>query len=510
VTLAIICPRCQGKLRVPEKCLGKEVLCSLCRYRFRVPEMEPERGKAKEPDAQDPPARVSRVVPDRKDRRPPRPEVPDTKGPWSRAPRAEKAGQGKEGPHFAINCPECQVELRFKIDPSGRNCKCPKCGHRFQAPKTPEEVVEDLEVVEDVEVVEDEEVVEDLEVVEEEEAPHEEAPQEEQSSDPEPKPVKRKGRSRRKRMRGTVDPDDYPRIRNGFALLGCTWRVLITDKHLVVFPILSGVLIVLVVAAFVFALVMLVDSDAYAKQVAANNGRQPFWMWVVGFAMAFSLHFVRTFCRAALIKCALLRFTGSESSLLAGFGGALIRVPQILGWALVSATFGLFLTIIESLHKKIGEFVRAIQGAAWNTLTYFVVPIMVERGGNPFSAIARSVKLLCEAWGTANQSNLGLRTVLRLLLIPVVMLLIGGGWFWLKWGSWMTMLPGVIALFLHTVIGSSLDSILSVALYRFAVTGKAPRAFDPDLMAVAFAPKVTASSQKLSFEVEAARWRGRY
>jgi hypothetical protein len=99
---------------------------------------------------------------------------------------------------------------------------------------------------------------------------------------------------------------------------------------------------------------------------------------------------------------------------------------------------------------------------------------MVERSGNPFSAIGRSVSLQCEIWGPANQSNLGLRTVLKLLLIPVVILLIGGAVFWLKTGTWLTMLPGVIALFLHTVIGSCLDSILSVALYRFAVTGRAP------------------------------------
>jgi hypothetical protein len=350
-------------------------------------------------------------------------------------------------------------------------------------------------------------VIEDVEVVEEEEAPQEETP-EEQPSDPDPKPVKRRS-SRRKRKRAALDPEQYPRLQNGFVLLGCTWRVLVTDKHLVLFPILSAVLFVLVLAAFLVPLATLVDWPAYEQRVAANNGRRPLWVWAVGFALAFALHFVRTFCKAALVKCALLRFTGSESSLAAGFGGALVRVPQVLGWALLSATLGLFLTIIEHLHRKVGEMVRQVLGAAWGTLTYFAVPVMVARGSDPFSAISRSVTLLCDAWGKANQSNLGLRIVLRLLLVPVVILLVGGAWLWLKNGWWASILPGVIALLLHMAVASSLESILSVALYRFAVTGRAPRAFDPDLMAVAFAPKLTESDQKLSFEVEAARWRGR-
>jgi ribosomal protein L37AE/L43A len=392
-------------LRVPEQYIGRDAKCSLCLHRFRVPERDHRHGEARQPSAQDPPAAAPGAAPDRKDRRPPRPEADGAGGPRDRATRAEKVEQIKEGPNFTVECPECQVELTVRTDPAGKQWRCPKCGCRFLAPETSEEVIED------VEVVEEEEVIEDLEVIEEEEAP-----QEEQPSDPDAKPAKRKRRPRRRRMRGPVDPEDYPRLKNGFALLGCTWRVLITDKHLVVFPILSGVLFVLVVVAFIVPLAMLVDSTAYAKQVAANNGRQPLWVWAVGFALGFSLHSVRIFCKVALARCALLRFTGSESSLLAGFGGALVRIPQVLGWALVSATFGLFLSIIEHLHKKIGEVVRAILGAAWGTLTYFVVPVMVERGGNPLSAIGRSVSLLCQTWGTANQSNLGLRTVLKLLL----------------------------------------------------------------------------------------------
>jgi predicted Zn finger-like uncharacterized protein len=450
---------------------------------------------------------------------------------------------------FRISCPECQAGLQLREDPAGKKVKCPRCAHRFQVPESLPESAGEEEVSdarkarpsEDVPPSKKRRAPEpDPEAADEEEpdaapgkarnrkassarkkdrAPEPEpepepdedadadaeAPDEEEPGEPAPKRRKRKRPSDR-RKGPLPDPDHYPRFQNGITLLGCTWRVLITDKHLLVFPIISGLLFVVVLAVFVVPLVTLVD---WTQQVAANNGRKPLWLYPFGFGLAFALHFVKTFCKMALVQCALLRFTGSESSVGAGFGGAFIRIPQVFTWALVSATLGLILNVIEAIHKKIGEAVREIVGAAWGTLTYFVVPIMMAKGNFPFPAIGRSVTLLCEVWGKANENNLGLRYVLRLLLIPVVLLLLAGLYFWWKTGVWLCILPGVIALLLHMAIGAALDMILSTALYRYAATGKVPRPFDPDLMAVAFAPKMSASDRRFRFEAEAARWRGR-
>ena len=51
----------------------------------------------------------------------------------------------------------------------------------------------------------------------------------------------------------------FQRISNGFALAGSTWRVLIKDKHLLAFPIVSGFFFLLVVASFAVPLATLVD-----------------------------------------------------------------------------------------------------------------------------------------------------------------------------------------------------------------------------------------------------------
>src|SRR5436305_608246 len=49
----------------------------------------------------------------------------------------------------------------------------------------------------------------------------------------------------------TRSPSMFDRISNGFALARSTWGVLMRDKHLIVFPIVSGILFLLVVASFV-------------------------------------------------------------------------------------------------------------------------------------------------------------------------------------------------------------------------------------------------------------------
>jgi hypothetical protein len=422
---------------------------------------------------------------------------------------------------FTIPCPGCQRTLRLREDPAGKKVKCPLCEHRFRIPETPAEPPDEGETDPPVvKAVKAEDAPPRKKRRAAEPEPDPEPSGEEESTAPDsdeespgeeeepaaPAKKKRKRKDRPDRRKGPLpDPDHYPRLQNGFTLLGCTWRVLVTDKHLLLFPIVSGLLFVLVLLAFLIPLVAVVNWD---QQVAANNGKKPLWIYPFGFGLAFALHFVKTFCKMALVKCALLRFTGSESSVAAGFGGALTRLHQVLAWALVSATLGLILTIIEHIHRKIGEAVREIVGAAWGTLTYFVVPVMVAKGNFPFKAIGRSVTLLCEVWGKANESHLGLRYVLNLLLIPVILLLIIGVYLWVKY-SWVWILPGVIALLLHMAIGAALDMILSTALYRYASTGRVPRPFDPDLMAVAFAPKLSETDRRFRFEAEAARWRGR-
>src|SRR5262249_3499070 len=142
-------------------------------------------------------------------------------------------------------------------------------------------------------------------------------------------------------------PAMFERISNSFALARSSWHVLKTDKQLVLFPILSGIGVLLVLASFAVPLAVL----AAQGNIRLDDGTPPLWTYPVAFAFYFCNYFVIVFCNAALISCALMRFNGETPTLRDGFRAAAARLPQILAWSLVSATVGILLKAIESAHE---------------------------------------------------------------------------------------------------------------------------------------------------------------
>jgi len=273
----------------------------------------------------------------------------------------------------------------------------------------------------------------------------------------------------------------FDRISNGFSLARSSWDVLIKDKHLILFPIISGVLFLIVVASFAIPLGTLVDWNQVNQHMQNNKNKPPVWVYPVTFAFYFCCYFVIIFCNSALVSCALLRFNGQEPSLGDGFRAAFARLPQIFAWALVSASVGLLLKAIENAHEKVGYYISMILGTAWSVMTFFVVPVLVVEKVGPIAAVSRSMSLLSKTWGEALVGKLGLGLFLFLLAIPVILLFVGGI---AALVSGMVpvgvalLVAGVIAMLLHSAISAALHTILLAALYQYASQGSVAPGFD--------------------------------
>lgn len=282
----------------------------------------------------------------------------------------------------------------------------------------------------------------------------------------------------------------FDRISSGFALAGSTWRVLQRDKHLLVFPLVSGFLFLLVLLSFAVPLATLVDWAQVERQMASNRNRPPVWVYPLAFAFYFCNYFVIVFCNAALVSCALVRFNGESPRVADGFRMALARLPQIFAWALVSATVGVLLKAVENVHEKVGEWVAALLGTAWSIMTYFVVPVLVVEKVGPVAAVGRSVALLRKTWGEALVGKLGLGLVLFLLFLPVLLLFVGAGFVFSAHSSALgvaLLVAGLVAALLHMAVSSALHTILLAALYQYAADGRVPEGFDAGVMEGAFA-----------------------
>jgi hypothetical protein len=279
----------------------------------------------------------------------------------------------------------------------------------------------------------------------------------------------------------------FERISNGFALARSSWAVLLRDKHLLIFPVVSGILFLLILASFAIPLAVLVDWQQVGQQ--ANNRHVPWWTYVVAFAFYFCTYFVATFCNAALISCTLLRFNGETPTVGDGFRMAFARLPQIFAWAFVSATVGVLLKAVEQIHEKVGDLIASLLGTAWSIMTFFVVPVLVVEKVGPIEAVKRSLQLLRKTWGEALVGRAGIGLFLFLLAIPVF-LVFAGGVVLLATGhvpfGIALLVAGGVLLLMYSAVSSALHTILIASLYQYAADDRVPEGFDRESFSSAF------------------------
>jgi Family of unknown function (DUF6159) len=167
------------------------------------------------------------------------------------------------------------------------------------------------------------------------------------------------------------------------------------------------------------------------------------------------------------------------------------QLPQILAWALVSATVGLILKIIENAHEKAGQFVSALLGTAWTVLTYFVVPVLVVEKLGPLDAIKRSMSILRKTWGEALVGNWGIGLFILLLMLPAILIFaVALGLFGVAPAAGgAAIVLAVLYLALASAAGSALHGIYLGALYQYAAFNRVPDGFERSTMEGAFRRK---------------------
>ena len=265
------------------------------------------------------------------------------------------------------------------------------------------------------------------------------------------------------------------RIRNGWALARQSFRLLMLDKALLVFPLLSAISCFLVLGGFL--------AGAWASGIVEGEAAAEGPIgWLLLFAYYFVNYFVIVFFNSALVACAVIRFRGGVPTLGAGLRAARECLPQIAAWALLAATVGVLLRMIEERVQVLGRIVIALLGAAWTIAAYFVVPLLVVEKLGPVDALKGSAAVLKKAWGESIVGNAGvalitfLGTLLLVLLTGVATVALA-----IKLSSIAIVVAGlgliVLLVVLSALIGSALNSIVLSALYLYATEGKVPEAF---------------------------------
>jgi hypothetical protein len=285
----------------------------------------------------------------------------------------------------------------------------------------------------------------------------------------------------------------FQKISFGWDLAMQSFQVLKEEKRLIVFPLLSGIACLVVLASFA---VPLWGTPQFRAVVEDGQVPNDVLSYVLLFVFYFINYFVIVFFNSALIACVVHRFRGGTPSISFGLGVAMLRLPQIAGWALVSATVGLVLKIIESRSEKVGQIVAGLLGMAWGIVTYFVVPVLVVEKAGPIEAVKRSTAILKKTWGESLSANFSLGmiffVVFLLAFIPLALVVMLGV-YCLSVGQvvlgGLALTSAVLIFILISLVSSTLSTILLAAVYVYAAEGKVPGQFEPELIQDAFQKK---------------------
>ena len=275
------------------------------------------------------------------------------------------------------------------------------------------------------------------------------------------------------------------RFQRSWDLAGECMSLLMEDKSLLVFPLLSSLAMLLVIGSFAVPLF-----PSLALRSSGGVQGMSSLTYVALFVFYWLQYSIVIFFNTALIEVALDRFDGEEASLGDGLRRALSQLPVIIGYALIAATVGLILRVIAERVGFVGKIVVGVIGFAWSVATALVVPVLAAEDVGPVDAIRRSVELIKKAWGEDIIGGAGIGVVFGVLIF--LMLLVGGFLVVVAFGAGNAA-AGITLLVASVVVVSflglaqaTLQSIYSAALYRYANGDPAAGGIEPRLLEGAF------------------------
>jgi len=270
------------------------------------------------------------------------------------------------------------------------------------------------------------------------------------------------------------------RISNGWRISISCMKVLRANKQLIVFPILSGISLLLILGSFGF--LAFAGSGWNVNNIEINNRG----IYYLGLFLFYLLnYFIVVFFNMALTHCARLYFEGQEVSVSDGIQFSFSRIGVIFSWALFVATVGVLLRLMQDNLGWIGKIITGLIGIVWSITTFFVVPILAYEELGPIDAVKRSGSMIKEKWGEGLGAgfSFGLVNFAGVILIAVVAFAIGA-----LVNVYLGIVLGVLGLLCLMAIMSALQSIFITIVYN-DVNGKLNIPFDKKIFDDLFVQK---------------------
>ncbi len=279
------------------------------------------------------------------------------------------------------------------------------------------------------------------------------------------------------------------KLSNSWKMMKASATVLKLDPELLIFPLLSGVAVVLVTATFIVPFAVIGEGFGALENLDEGVG---YLGYVVGFLYYLVLYSLIFFFNTALVGATMIRLDGGDPTVSDGLSIAFKKMGPILEYAAIAATVGMLLRALEERAGFIGRIVIGFLGLSWTLVTFLTVPVLVTKDVSAFDAVKESATVFRRTWGEQVVANVGIGLatfviflLMGLVAVPLIILTSSI--------SEALLIPLILSFaggfLLLILVSSALKGIYSAALYRYATTGDAGEHFSAEMMERAFRPK---------------------
>ncbi|MEK6942025.1 MAG: DUF6159 family protein [archaeon] len=252
--------------------------------------------------------------------------------------------------------------------------------------------------------------------------------------------------------------------------------ILTKDKELLVFPIISGIITIILMITFfvpIFLTAFFGQTNQYAGIIT----------YALVFLFYFISYFVVVFFNTALVGAAMVRLKGGDPTIGDGFKIAFSNLLHIILWSLVGATIGMILNVLlrRSRNNFFANIAVGLIGASWSIASFLVIPVMVAENKGPFSSLRRSVEKIKNKWGAAIAGPAGIGLVFFIATILAIILAVG---FSMVLPQAIPIWVGlaILIIVMLSVVSSALNGIFTAAVYSYASQGNQIQGVDAQLL----------------------------
>jgi hypothetical protein len=280
------------------------------------------------------------------------------------------------------------------------------------------------------------------------------------------------------------------------------------NKQLLVFPLVTFICTVAIVAFFLAPPVLRPTGNSYTSAEhwkaiyhslfaetggagRANVTFTPAAMVYLGF-LYFIAMFIGTFCNVAFYHEIIAALRGQSVSVGRGLKFACSKLGSILMWTLFAGLVGLIIKMIEQRLALIGQIIGRLIGLAWSVAAVFVIPVIVSEEGNanPLAVLQKSAGVLKRTWGEALIGYAGLSIANTLVAFGSLIWL--GGMIAISVALHnfvlipIAVVAWVCALFIWSYVAGVASNVYRGALYLYASEGVVAEPYNQEILDMAW------------------------